>query len=228
MTTTPMTIVLQIDPFCNCEGHIHQVKKTLRDIGGVKLLAMNPEMGKFTILTAKHPEVIKFAFTQTFRKKNIILSLEHPNQLPGFNNPDNLMNISRQTPVSFATPLGTADVHDIAKAFVTMSHAKGLKAMEFTQSNTIKMNFTNRDNDQPSTSRSSLIHNVRDDHDGVHVKYDGFEYGPPLPPPPPNTTKPSAPLIPTTENYVYGHPAELYGVPRSSRYDDPHGCCTIL
>ncbi|KAI3721167.1 hypothetical protein L2E82_32172 [Cichorium intybus] len=224
MTTTPMTIVLQINPFCNCYGCVQKVKKTLRDLGGVKLLAMNPEIGEFTLLTAEHPDVIKFALKQTFPKKEIILSLEHPNQLPAFNNPNNL--ITRQPPVSLVAPLNTANVHDLATAFVTMSHAEGLESMEFNQSSTFKINFTNREN-QPSTSRSSLGHNIRDTG-GVHVKDDGCEYAHPLQPPPPDTTKPSAPLIPTTENHVYGYPAELYGVRRSSEYDDPHGCCTIL
>ncbi|CAH1438639.1 unnamed protein product [Lactuca virosa] len=63
MTSTEMTIV--INGFCNCDGCIQKVKKTLGELGDVKLLAMNPEIGKFTILTAKHPEVIKFSLERT-------------------------------------------------------------------------------------------------------------------------------------------------------------------
>ncbi|KAL4576248.1 hypothetical protein LXL04_012339 [Taraxacum kok-saghyz] len=219
-TPTPMTIIVQIDGFCNCNGCIQKVKKTLRDLGGVKLLAMNPELGEFIISTANHVDVIKFAIQQTFPKKDVIVSpkLSHPNQIP--------TSITPQNPLPLVNP---PNVHEIAKALVTVSHAEGLESVEFKQSNTLKVKFRSRENqvNQPSTSGSSSSSYARGS--GGHFKDDGFGDVPGLPPPPPNASEPSAPLIPLSEDYVYGYPADqLYGGRRSSKYDDPRGCCAIL
>ncbi|KAI3793347.1 hypothetical protein L1987_35964 [Smallanthus sonchifolius] len=68
-TATLMTIALQIDPFCNCKGCMKKVKKA---VGDVKLLEMDPEMGKLIFLTTSHPDAIKDAFKSQFSKRKII------------------------------------------------------------------------------------------------------------------------------------------------------------
>ncbi|KAL8193001.1 hypothetical protein R6Q57_027449 [Mikania cordata] len=176
MTRAPMKIALEIDPFCNCEGCIEKVKSALCKLDDVNFLAMNPDIGKFTILTTEHPDVIKYALNDTFPKKKIILSQE-------INNP---------------YPLHVPDVDAIAKALVTMSQAKGLDSVEYTQSNTFKLNFT-----QPTLSSIPPTVVNLGASNGDHP-----EDAPPLPPPPPPQTniRPSAPPIPTTPNLVYGYP----------------------
>ncbi|KAI3793345.1 hypothetical protein L1987_35962 [Smallanthus sonchifolius] len=81
--TIPMTTTLQTDPFCNCEGCIDKVKKTLRKFD-IESLSVDPETGEFTFFTTKHPEVIKYALKGTFPKRNITVSQEtnHPNPMP--------------------------------------------------------------------------------------------------------------------------------------------------
>lgn len=73
----PTTIVIQIDKFCNCEGCIKKVKKALRKLDDVTLLTMDPDIGKFTIKTTKHPQVIEHALKQPFPKRNITMSHPH-------------------------------------------------------------------------------------------------------------------------------------------------------
>lgn len=217
----PTSINLQIDRFCNCEGCIQKVKTTFRELGGVKMLAMDPDNGIFTILTAKPTEIVQSALQKKL-KKNVNIQQETgslPNSLSAFNNPRNLIS-----PSSLVIPQGNVDVHDLANALVTISHAEGLQSVEYTQSNTFKFNFNNPKN-RPSTSWSPITsHNIRGSN-GVY-----YEDVPPLPPPPPPTTEPSAPLIPTSQYQVYGYPSEFYGFPKSSMndYDDPQDCCNIL
>ncbi|KAI3799827.1 hypothetical protein L1987_35131 [Smallanthus sonchifolius] len=72
MTTAPMTIALQIDRFCNCDGCIRKVKKALGKFDDAKLLEMDPEMGLFMILATTHPDAIKCAIKRPFPNKEII------------------------------------------------------------------------------------------------------------------------------------------------------------
>ncbi|KAI3793348.1 hypothetical protein L1987_35965 [Smallanthus sonchifolius] len=126
--TDPMTFILKIDPFCNCDGCIHKVKKVFRKLDDVKLLEMNPGIGNFTISTTQHPEVIKYVLKQAFPNKNIIISQKMNRSYPMYVPPS---------------------VDDVAKALVTMSQVKGLESVEYTQSNVFKLNFINPHN-QPS------------------------------------------------------------------------------
>ncbi|KAJ9540067.1 hypothetical protein OSB04_026573 [Centaurea solstitialis] len=70
----PRVIDLQINQFCNCDGCIRRVKTMLEDVGGVELLSMDPETGKLTVSTAKHPQVIQFALQRKLRKAVDILT----------------------------------------------------------------------------------------------------------------------------------------------------------
>ncbi|MFS8012692.1 hypothetical protein Hanom_Chr14g01323821 [Helianthus anomalus] len=122
--TIPATIDVHMDPFCNCKGCIEKVKKALGKLDDVILLAMDPNIGIFTILTTKHPQLIEYALKHSFPRKNITLSQE-TSHVP--------------------------HVDDIATTLMTMSHIQGLKNMEYTKSNTFKFNFTNGHN-QPTLS----------------------------------------------------------------------------
>ncbi|KAI3793344.1 hypothetical protein L1987_35961 [Smallanthus sonchifolius] len=151
--TTPMTITLQIDQFCNCKGCIRKVKKTLSKLGDVKLLAMGVDIGTFTILTTNHPKEIKYTLKHVFPKKNIILSPETDHPFP--------QHLPR--------------VNDIATALATMSQVKGLESMEFTQSTSFKFKFSNRHNRSTLSSLPPTLHNIRGSN-GVPL-----EHAPPPP-----------------------------------------------
>ncbi|KAC9644526.1 hypothetical protein E3N88_45471 [Mikania micrantha] len=185
MTRAPMKITLEIDPFCNCEGCIEKVKSALGKLD-VKFSAMNPDIGKFTILTTEHPDVIKYALNDTFpKKKEITLSQETNNPYP------------LHAPHVDADAIAIA----IANALVIMSQAKRLESVEYTKSNTFKLNFT-----RPALSSIPPTVVNLGAPNGDHP-----EDAPPLPPPPQTNIRPSAPPIPTTPNLVYGYPPkELY------------------
>ncbi|GJV06365.1 heavy metal-associated domain, HMA containing protein [Tanacetum coccineum] len=154
---------LQIIPCDMCNGCINKVKKVLRRLAGVKLLTTDFENEKFTISSVvEHPEVIKFAIEQEFRRKRVILlpEINHPNPLV----PTQYMPI----PQNLSSRGGNARVHDMPEALVTLFQTQGLQSGEFTQTNTLRINFTNNEYQQ-NTSRNS----------------------PPLPPP---NTQPSAPI----------------------------------
>nr|GFA97422.1 heavy metal-associated domain, HMA [Tanacetum cinerariifolium] len=167
---------LQIIPCDMCNGCIDKVKKVLRRLAGVKLLTMDFENEKFTISSvAEHPEVIKFAIEQKFRRKLVIL-------LPEINHPNPLV-LTQYIPIAqnLSSRGGNARrLQEMPEALVTLSQAQGLESGEFTQTITLRINFTNNEY-QPNTSRNS----------------------PPLPPP---NTQPSPPPNPTTQEYVYGAP----------------------
>ncbi|KAC9644522.1 hypothetical protein R6Q59_008913 [Mikania micrantha] len=184
---TPMTITVQIDQFCNCEGCIKKVKKAVGKPNDVKFLAMDPDMGKFRILTTVDPNTIKRNLNNMFSKKNIIVSQEINHPYP--------LNPYPLNPY----PVHVPDVGAIAKALVTMSQVKGLDSVEYTQSNTFKLNFT-----KPTLSSRPPTVQYLGSSNGDHP-----EDAPPLPlpPPPPQTNiRPSAPPIPTTPYLVYGYP----------------------
>lgn len=201
--TTPIVVDLQINRFCNCDGCIRKVKTTLGEVGGVELLSLDPDTGKLTISTAKHPQVIQFALQKKFKKVVDILPQE-------MINPRNY------------TLSASNNVQDMAEALMKISHAKGLESVEFRQSNTYKFNFN-----QPSSSRlpAARHHDVRGSN-GVQIKDVDSEYV--MPPPPPPTTKPSAPLIPTTQDQVTGYPADQFYGTFSRNDHHSHDCCTIL
>lgn len=126
---TSSTIVVHINPFCKCEGHIKEMKMALGKLDDVKFLSMDLENGKYTILTTHHPEAIKYALKNAFPKKDI--------------------NVSQELGHSYSQPLCMPNVNDIASALVTMSQAKGIESVEYTQSNTFRLTIANRYN-QPS------------------------------------------------------------------------------
>ncbi|GKD10750.1 heavy metal-associated domain, HMA containing protein, partial [Tanacetum coccineum] len=112
----------------------NKVKKVLRRLAGVKLLTTDFENEKFTISSVvEHPEVIKFAIEQKFRRKRVILlpEINHPNPLV----PTQYMPI----PQNLSSRGGNARVHDMPEALVR---------------NTLRINFTNNEYQQ-NTSRNS-------------------------------------------------------------------------
>ncbi|CAH1424434.1 unnamed protein product [Lactuca virosa] len=151
----PKTIILQIDQFCNCDGCIQKVKNTFCELGGVKLLEMNPEIGKFIISTTKHSDVIKYALERTFSKKKVILfeNPKHPCQPPIHNHQNVIINHNHiyQVPSSITT-----NAYDVAKVLATTTHAKGLQSVEITH---MKLNFNNFEN-RPSLRSRHAINNV--------------------------------------------------------------------
>lgn len=102
------------------------------------------------------------------------------------------------------------DASDLAKALKTISHVKGLRNIEYIQSNTFKLNFI----DQPAL------------YSCPGGSGDHLEDAPPSLPPPARqvyNTMPSAPPIHTTPYVVNGYPPEYHG------YENhPRDRCTIL
>ncbi|KAI3721168.1 hypothetical protein L2E82_32174 [Cichorium intybus] len=155
--TTSKTIVLQIDQFCNCEGHVQQVKDTFCALGGVKLLKMDPEIGKFTISTTKHPDAIKYALERAFSKKKVILfeNPKHQSQPRSIHNHQNV--IINNNHIYQVTPPRTTNFDDMARALATISHVQGLQSVEITN---MKLNFNNSE-DRPTSRRSKPASNAR-------------------------------------------------------------------
>ncbi|CAI9273637.1 unnamed protein product [Lactuca saligna] len=72
MTTS--TSVFQITPFENCDECISKVRRAVRQIGGLKLIGMDPEKGILIISSKRHePETIRAALEPNFQNKSIIL-----------------------------------------------------------------------------------------------------------------------------------------------------------
>ncbi|KAL4576249.1 hypothetical protein LXL04_012340 [Taraxacum kok-saghyz] len=166
-STMNTTIVLQIDEFCNCEGCIQKVKKTFYELGGVKLLKMDPEIGKFTISTARQANTIKYALECTFSKKNVVIFENHrqASQPPSIHNHQNV-TINNYNHIYQAPTPCTTNVYDVAKALAT-SHAKGLQSVEITH---MKFNFNNYE-DRPTRRRSrhAMINNVPRRGNAIHA-----------------------------------------------------------
>ncbi|GJV59693.1 heavy metal-associated domain, HMA containing protein [Tanacetum coccineum] len=71
-----MTINLKIVNFHNCYGCTRKVRKALRKIGGVELVAFDPENGNAIVASAELPEVIRYALEAKIKKKVILVSQE--------------------------------------------------------------------------------------------------------------------------------------------------------
>ncbi|GKD86812.1 heavy metal-associated domain, HMA containing protein, partial [Tanacetum coccineum] len=71
-----MTINLRIVNFHNCYGCTRKVRKALRKIGGVELVAFDPENGNALVASAELPEVIRYALEAKIKKKVILVSQE--------------------------------------------------------------------------------------------------------------------------------------------------------
>ncbi|KAI3748737.1 hypothetical protein L6452_12022 [Arctium lappa] len=95
----------------------------MHQIGGVELVEFNPDSGILTILTSKHPEVIKDAFERKTKKKIVILS------------------------EGIRPPQGAINVQDLAEALIRVSQAEGLNSIELVgdlNSNSFRLNFNQR------------------------------------------------------------------------------------
>ncbi|KAL4576250.1 hypothetical protein LXL04_012341 [Taraxacum kok-saghyz] len=148
--TTHKTYELQIDHFCNCEGHIKEVKDAFREVGGVKLSAMNPDKGKFTIITTKHPDEIKNALKRTFAKKKITI-FEKPkpaSRPPSIHNHQNLTINNYH--FHQETPPEATHFDDMARALKKLSHVPGVESAEIAY---MKVNYKNS-GDRPPSRRS--------------------------------------------------------------------------
>ncbi|GJY30201.1 heavy metal-associated domain, HMA containing protein [Tanacetum coccineum] len=71
-----MTINLRIINFHNCHGCTRKVRKALRKIGGVELVAFDPENGNAIVTSDELPEVIRYALEAKIKKKVILVSQE--------------------------------------------------------------------------------------------------------------------------------------------------------
>nr|GEZ37231.1 hypothetical protein [Tanacetum cinerariifolium] len=71
-----MTINLRIVNFHNCHGCTRKVRKALRKIGGVELVAFGHENGNALVTSAELPEVIRYALEAKIKKKVILVSQE--------------------------------------------------------------------------------------------------------------------------------------------------------
>ncbi|KAJ9540035.1 hypothetical protein OSB04_026541 [Centaurea solstitialis] len=211
---TTITVDLQIVQLINCRERIIEVERTLCGIDGVILLYVDYKYAKFTIETTRDPEEIRGALQHMFPGTSVTVSRR-------INTP----NSSIQHPPGF---------HDTARDMVEGCRGKGLAIVEYTQTTTLKMNFT----DQPTTSSSAR--NVRDPEHG------GYGYGNAAPTPPPQyqastsgSAGPygrypaSAPPMPKTEaeGYVYGYPPSekktegegyVYGYPCGCKFKPRH------
>ncbi|KAI3519906.1 hypothetical protein L1887_09126 [Cichorium endivia] len=115
---------------------------------------MDPEIGKFTISTTKHPDAIKYALERAFSKKKVILfeNPKHQSQPRSIHNHQNVIinnNINHIYQVSPPTPR-TTNFDDMARALATVSHVQGLQSLEITH---MKLNFNNSE-DRPRSRRS--------------------------------------------------------------------------
>lgn len=178
MTTDPTTITLQIYQFCNCYGCIKKVEKALGKVGGVKLLKMYPDEGKFKISTTTPPEVIKHYVQQAFPFKKIIL----------------LQKINHSHPVS------VLDVGGIAKALSTVPQVAGVASVEFI----VRVNFSNPHN---QSTRPGLPH-THLGYRGGHLDYaaaapSSSSYTPVSPSAPPMPTNPDQAYEYPPECYAY-------------------------
>ncbi|KAJ9540037.1 hypothetical protein OSB04_026543 [Centaurea solstitialis] len=139
---TTITVDLQIVRLCNNNEFITEVARTLLETNGVKLLYFDYNNAIFTIETTRDPEEIRGALQHTFPGTSVTVSRR-------INTP----NSSIQHPPGF---------HDTARDMVEGCRGKGVAIVEYKQTTTLKMNFTN----QPTTSSSAT--NVRDPEHGCY------------------------------------------------------------
>ncbi|KAD5962018.1 hypothetical protein E3N88_13491 [Mikania micrantha] len=213
-----MTITLQIIGFHNCEGCSRKVEKALRRIG-VQLVEFDRETGTVTITTVEPPEVIRRDLERQLKKSVVVLSQDfapaHQNRNPV------TPVVPTNGPLDIQEPTnGVLDLQELGQAAVL---ALILNSVEITNSNTRRIDFLHRENYPPVVSPA---------YDGYisGLQIRNADYEPPQRPPRSPSwaaTEPSAPLLPTEEQVVYGYPPDYYGISTTRNHDDRNGCCNI-
>ncbi|KAL8210691.1 hypothetical protein R6Q57_005128 [Mikania cordata] len=237
-----MTITLQIIGFHNCDGCSRKVERALRRIG-VQLVEFDRETGTVTITTVEPSEVIRRDLERQLKKSVVVLSQDlvhaHENRNPvtpvvPTNGPLDIQELGQAavrqlrlapvlngiTNLNTRPTNGVLDLQELGQAAVM---ALILNSVEITNSNTTRINFLHRENYPPVVSPA---------YDGYigGLQIRNADYEPPRWPPrsPPwAATEPSAPLLPTEEQVVYGYPPDYYGISTTRNHDDRNGCCNI-
>ncbi|KAJ0909256.1 putative heavy metal-associated domain, HMA, heavy metal-associated domain superfamily [Helianthus annuus] len=209
-----MTMNLQILGFHNCNGCARKVETALSRIG-VRLVELDRESGNVTVASAENPEVIRRALERKLNKSVVVLSRD---LVPINQNPNPV--VAYQVPANRAL-----DLQQLGHVMVTL--AEVLDGVEITRSNTTTINFIHR-------QTPPVVRRNGDGYNGVRIREirdgDVDQYASPRPPPrtPPWTPiEPSAPLMPATEQVVYGYPPGYYGV-STCHHDHSNGCCNIM
>ncbi|KAL7614991.1 hypothetical protein Lser_V15G08841 [Lactuca serriola] len=197
--------------FHNCDGCTRKVRNALRRFHGLQLVNLGRESGIVTVVSIAehHPEVIRYALERQMKKSVVIVSI---NQNPS-------------STVSATVPSQrTFDLQGLGEAMLGMFQV--LDGVEITRSDTLRVNFIHREN--PPVVRVEPRRNISSygDVDVEHAPRRPTPRAPPWP-----VVEPSAPLISTEEEEVYGYPPEFYyGYATTDHSHDhrPDGCCRIM